>query len=90
MNQQVDFRTEIESRGPIVRSGEVATEGGFVVRKVGDGLDAIGDAKAESRTGVTDEVGSDFVIPDLEGAWPQIMKTKSGQVANPHREQGRR
>ena len=62
VNQQVDFFTEVEARRPIVRSGKVPAEGGFVVGKVGDGLGSIGDAKAEGRAGVTDEIGRDLVV----------------------------
>jgi hypothetical protein len=60
-----------------------------VVGEVGDGLGSIGDPKTEGGAGVTDEVGGDFVVADLVGAGPEIMKSKSGKVADPHWKQGR-
>lgn len=87
VNQQIDFRTEVEARRPVVCSGKVPAEGGFVVGKVGDGLGTVGDAKAEGRAGVTDEVGCDLVVSDLIGPGSEVMKSKGGQVANPYRKQ---
>ena len=60
VDEQVGVAADVEARGPVGGPREIPTEGGLVVRQVGDDFVTVVYAKAEGRPRMADEVGGHF------------------------------
>src|SRR6266446_3627053 len=85
MDQQVRIRGQVESRRPLRLRGERAhTQGGFVIRQIGERAIPLGDLLSDRRTGMANLLGLDLEPSDLasRSTSPPVRST-SGPPPSP-------
>jgi len=92
MDQQVRIRGQVESRRPLRLRGERAhTQGGFVIRQIGERAIPLGDPVSDRRTGMANQLGLDLEPSDLEALGRNVVQRQvARQIPQANREQRRR